>query len=148
MKVVYPKHIQKWILAGMSFQIWPITLSIVQLFIVGVGVAAALGLFNTFSKSGAKAVGILLAVIVFLLAIFIAFFKISELWLLAFIAKMIRNNFFDTNKKFQVNYDKQNPIDVIIKESKSWDQTQTVFERKDKSFSKEKIEEIEKSGLL
>ena len=66
-------------LAGMSFQIGPINLSIVQLFIVGVGVAASLGIFNTFSKSGAKAVGILLAIIILLLSIFIAFFKISEM---------------------------------------------------------------------
>ena len=148
MKVVYPKHIQKWMLAGMSFQIGPINLSIVQLFIVGVGVAAALGIFNAFSKSGGKAVGIILAIVILLLAIFIAFFKISEMWLLAFIAKMIRNNFFDTNKKYQVNYDKQDPMKIAIKESKSWDQKQTVFEHKDKSFSKEKLDKIENSGLL
>jgi hypothetical protein len=55
----------------------------------------------------------------------------SELGLLAFIAKMIRNNFFDTNKKFQVNYEKQNHLDILIKEAKSVDQKQTVFERKD-----------------
>ncbi len=135
-------------LAGMSFQIGPINLSIVQLFIVGVGVAAALGIFNAFSKSGGKAVGIILAIVILLLAIFIAFFKISEMWLLAFIAKMIRNNFFDTNKKYQVNYDKQDPMKIAIKESKSWDQKQTVFEHKDKSFSKEKLDKIENSGLL
>ena len=135
-------------LAGMSFQIGPVNLSIVQLFIVGVGVAAALWIFNTFAKSGGKAVGIILAIVILLLAIFIAFFKISEMWLLAFIAKMIRNNFFDTNKKYQVNYDKQDPMKIAIKESKSWDQKQTVFEHKDKAFSKEKLDKIENSGLL
>jgi len=66
-------------LAGMSFQIGPINLSIVQLFIVGIGVAAALGIFNAFSKSGGKAIGVILAIVILLLAIFIAFFKISEL---------------------------------------------------------------------
>jgi hypothetical protein len=39
MKVVYPKHIQKGMLAGMTFQIGPISLSIVQLFVVAIGVA-------------------------------------------------------------------------------------------------------------
>lgn len=72
----------------------------------------------------------------------------SELGLLAFVAKMIRNNFFDTTRKYQVNYEKQNHLDVLIKEAKSVDQKQTVFERKDSEFSKEKIEKIDKSGLI
>ncbi|MEI6426066.1 MAG: hypothetical protein WCO66_01815 [Candidatus Absconditabacteria bacterium] len=148
MKVVYPKHIQKGMLAGMSFQIGPINLSIIQLFIVGIGVASAMGVFNAFTKSGAKAVGVILAIVIFLIAVFIAFFKMSELGLLAFIAKMIRNNFFDTNKKFQVNYEKEDHLKILIKESKSGDQTQTVFERKDKSFSKDKIDKIDTSGLI
>ncbi len=135
-------------LAGMSFQIWPINLSIIQLFIVGIGVASAMGVFNAFTKSWAKAVGVILAIVIFLIAVFIAFFKMSELWLLAFIAKMIRNNFFDTNKKFQVNYEKEDHLKILIKESKSGDQTQTVFERKDKSFSKDKIDKIDTSGLI
>lgn len=72
----------------------------------------------------------------------------SELSLLAFIAKLVRSNFFDTNKKFQVNYEKQDHLKILIKESKAGDQTQTVFERKDKAFSKDKIDQIENSGLL
>lgn len=135
-------------MAGMSFQLWPINLSIIQLFIVGIGVASAVGVFNGFNKSGAKAVGALVAIIIFLVAIFIAFFKMSELGLLAFVAKMIRNNFFDTTRKYQVNYEKQNHLDVLIKEAKSVDQKQTVFERKDSEFSKEKVEKIDKSGLI
>ena len=135
-------------LAGMSFQLWPINLSIIQLFIVGIGVASAVGVFNGFSKSGAKAVWAILAIVIFLFAVFIAFFKMSELGLLWFIAKMIRNNFFDTTKKFQVNYEKQNHLDVLIKEAKSVDQKQTVFERKDSWFSKEKVEKIDNSGLI
>ena len=47
----------------------------------------------------------------------ITFFKISELTLIPFLAKMIRNKFFDTNKKFQVNYEKNNPVEILIKES-------------------------------
>jgi uncharacterized transporter YbjL len=43
-------------LAGMTFSIGPINLSIVQLFVVGIGVAAATAIFNNFSKAGAKAI--------------------------------------------------------------------------------------------
>lgn len=135
-------------MAGMSFSIGPITLSITQLFIMGVAVAAAVGAFNAFSRSGAKAVGVIFAIMILMIAALIAFFKISELSLLWFVAKMIRNNFFDTSKKFQVNYEKQDHLDILLKESKAWDQTQTVFERKSKEFSKDKIDKIENSWLL
>lgn len=148
MKVVYPKHIQKWMLAGMSFQIWPINLSIVQLFIVGVGVASAMGIFNSFSKSWAKAIGVLVAILVLLIFVFIAFFKMSELSLIPFIMKLIRNNFFDTKRKFQVNYEKQDPVKLAVKKSKSRDQEQTVFEQKENWINKEMIDTMNKGGLL
>lgn len=148
MKVVFPKNIQKWMLAGMTFQIGPISLSIVQLFVVGVGVAWAMAIFNTFSKSGGKAIGALLAVLVLLIFVFIAFFKMSELGLIAFVAKLVRNLFFDTPKKFQANYDKIDPLKVAIKRTKSVDQTQTVFEQKDKWFSKERLDKINDSSLM
>lgn len=148
MKVVYPKNIQKWMLAGMTFAIWPITLSIVQLFVVGIGVAAATAIFNSFSKSWAKAIWALLAIFALLFFVFIAFFKMSELGLIAFISKLIRNLFFDTPRKFQANYDKIDPLKITIKRTKSVDQTQTVFEQKDKSYSKDKLDKINDSGLL
>lgn len=105
-------------LAGMSFSIGPINLSIVQLFVSGIGVAASMAIFNGFSKSGAKALGVLLALVVMLIFIFIAFFKMSELSLIPFVAKLVRNNFFDTNRKFQVNYDKMDPLKIALKKSK------------------------------
>lgn len=107
-----------------------------------------MGAFNTFSKSGAKAVGIFFAVFILLIAAFIAFFKMSELDLLGFIAKLIRNNFFDTNKKYQVNYGKHNALDILLKEAKVENKAQTIFEVKDKKFDKEKIDKIDNSGLL
>jgi len=60
----------------------------------------------------------------------IAFFKISELGLIAFIAKMVRNNFFDTTKKFQINYEKHNPTEIKIKEAKS-EEEKAVIENKE-----------------
>lgn len=118
MKVVFPKNIQKGMLAGMTFQIGPITLSIVQLFVVGVGVAAAMAIFNSVSKTGSKAIGALFAVIVLLIFVFVAFFKMSELGLIAFVAKLVRNLFFDSPRKFQANYDKIDPLKVTMKRAK------------------------------
>lgn len=65
------------------------------------------------------------------MAIFIAiaFFKISELPLIPFIAKMIRNNFFDTKRKFQENYTRENPVDIAIKQSRAGEEKQ-IIERK------------------
>lgn len=148
MKVVFPKNIQKGMLAGMTFQIGPITLSIVQLFVVGVGVAAAMAIFNTFSKSGGKAIWALLAVLVLLIFVFVAFFKMSELGLIAFVAKLVRNLFFDSPRKFQANYDKVDPLKTTMKRAKGGDQTQTIFEQKDKSFNKERLDKINDSSLI
>jgi len=46
MKVVYPKNIKRGLLAGMTFSIGPLSVSIVQLFILALGVAFALAAFN------------------------------------------------------------------------------------------------------
>jgi ABC-type nickel/cobalt efflux system permease component RcnA len=79
MKVVYPKNIKRGLLAGMTFSIGPLNISVVQLFVLAVGVALALAAFNGFSKSGSKVVGIFIAIIVLIIFIVIAFFKVSEL---------------------------------------------------------------------
>lgn len=148
MKVVFPKNIQKWMLAGMTFQIWPISLSIVQLFVVGIGVAAAMAIFNSVSKTWSKAIGALFAIIVLLIFVFVAFFKMSELGLIAFVAKLVRNLFFDTPRKFQANYDKIDPVKVAVKRAKGNDDKQTIFEQKDSKFGKERLDKINDSSLM
>ena len=147
MKVVYPKNIKKWFLTGMTFNIGPLTISIVQLFILALWVALSLLAFNSISKSGSKALGLLFAIVVIIIFLVIAFFKVSELGLLAYVAKLIRNGFFDARKKYQVNYDKNNSIDVIIAESKIKEEKRTI-EQKDKFFDKEKLKDIEKKWLI
>ncbi|MEI7562743.1 MAG: hypothetical protein WCJ39_03345 [bacterium] len=79
MKVVYPKNIKKGLFAGMTFTIGPLTISIIQLFIMAVGIAIALAVFNTFAKAGSKIIGVFLAVIILIIFIVIVFFKVSEL---------------------------------------------------------------------
>ena len=147
MKVVYPKNIKKWIFAGMTFNIGPLNISIVQLFVLAVGVAIALAVFNSFTKSWSKLIGFVLALFIALIFITIAFFKISELSLIPFLAKLIRNNFFDTKKKFQENYTRENPVDVMIKENKATEEKQ-VIEQKVGGLSQARISEIEKGWLV
>lgn len=147
MKVVYPKHIKKWLLSWMNFNIWPLTISVVQLFVMAVWIAVALAVFNAFTKSGSKFLWILFAILIFMIFVVITFFKISELTLIPFIAKIVRNKFFDTNKKFQVNFERSNPLEIMIEESKTETEKANI-EQKTNSIDKEMINKIEKGGLL
>lgn len=147
MKVVYPKNIKRGLLAGMTFSIWPLSINVVQLFILALWVALALAAFNGLGKSWSKAVGIFVAIMIILIFVVIAFFKISELWLLAYLAKLVRNNFFDTKKKFQVNYDKNNPLDIMVQEAKTKEEKQ-IIEQKEKKFDEQHLTDIEKKWLI
>ena len=146
MKVVYPKNIKRGFLAGMTFSIGPLNISIVQLFVLALWVALALAAFNGLWKTS-KAFGIFAAIIVIIITIVIAFFKVSELWLLAYVSKLIRNNFFDAKKKFQVNYEKKNPLDVMIKEANTKEEKQ-IIEQKEKKFDQSHLTDIEKKWLI
>ena len=147
MKVVYPKNIQKGLFAGMTFTIGPLTISIIQLFILAIGIAIALAAFNTLAKAGSKILGIFVALIILIIFIIVVFFKVSELSLIPFLAKMARNNFFDTKKKYQVNYNKENPLDILLQETRAKEEKQ-VIEYKSGKMNKQKIADIEKSGLI
>jgi len=147
MKVVYPKNIKRWLLAGMTFNIGPLTINVVQMFILAIGIAAWLAIFNWVSKSWSKVIWIFLAIMVIIFFIIIAFFKVSELWLVAYISKLVRNNFFDSKKKFQVNYEKRNPLDVMIQESKTKEEKQ-IIEQKENTFDKKHLSDIEKKWLI
>lgn len=147
MKVVYPKNIKKWLLAGMSFTIGPLTISIIQLFVLALGVALALAAFNKFSQAWSKAIWILVAILILVIFIVIAFFNISELPLIPYLAKLVRNSFFDTKKKYQVNYEKTNPVDVVIEQAKTKENKQ-IIEQKENALDQQTITDIEKKWLL
>mgnify|MGYP007030457753 CR=1 FL=1 len=147
MKVVYPKNIKRGLLAGMTFSIWPLNISIVQLFVLALWVALALAAFNWFSKWWSKVIGIFLAILILIIFLVIAFFKVSELWLLAYLAKLIRNNFFDAKKKFQINYEKKSPLDIMIQESKTKEEKQ-IIEQKKNIFDEQHVTDIEKKWLI
>lgn len=147
MKVVFPKNIKKWLLAGMTFQIGPISISIIQLFLLAAGVGLALVAFNAVSKTSGKGLATMVAIPILAIFLIVAFFKISELSLLPYIAKVIRNVFFDITKKFQINYTKNNPTDVLIKKIRETEKKQKI-EQKQNKFDKQMVEDIEKWWLI
>jgi hypothetical protein len=91
----------------------------VQMFIMAIGIVIALGTFSTLSKSGTKELGLILAILIFLFFAFITFFRISEMNLLAFIAKKVRDLFLDTTQKFQINFKRTHPTDIMIAKARS-----------------------------
>ena len=118
MKAVFPKNIQKGLLAGLTLTVGPISVSIVQIFILAIGVAAAFFAFNQFQKVN-RVIGGVSAVFVFLIFLIIAFFKISEMNLLEFIMKFIKSHFIDTAEKYQTNYNKPNPLEIRFAKNKA-----------------------------
>lgn len=146
MKVMFPQHIKKWFFSWAAFSVMGFSVSFIQLIILAVGVVFALWVFSTFSNAGAKWTGLVVGVLVFLIFVVIAFFQVSELGLLAFIAKKIKDVFLDVDKKFQVNFTKFNPTEIMIEKSKQekWRQRIEIKEW----FDVEKVSEIEKWWIL
>lgn len=66
--------------------------------------------------------------------------------MLEYLSKIFRNKFFDVQKKFQVNYERNNETEIVIKEAKIDDTaTQTVeYKKEDYDAGKKLTEEIEK----
>ena len=122
------------------------SVSFVQLIILAIWIVFALWVFSTFSNAGAKWAWLVFGVIIFIIFLVIAFFQISELSLLAFIAKKIKDSFLDVSKKFQINYTKHNPTEITIEKSKQekWKQRIEIKEELDMS----KLSEIEKWWIL
>lgn len=126
MKVLFPQNIQKWFFSGFSITIFGFSISMLQMFIMAIGIVIALWAFSSFSKAEAKELWMVVALLIVLVFAFITFFKVSEMNLPAFIAKKIRDMFLDTTKKYQVNFKKDHPIDVLIAKSHQKESKQKV----------------------
>lgn len=87
------------------------------------------------------------AIPVFVVFVVIAFFNISEMGLVAFIAKIVRTNFLDTPKKFQDDYDRIDPLDIALKKSKADDHTKTNT-KKTEAVDTDKLEKLEKDTIF
>lgn len=124
-------------------------MTLVQLILLAVGMAIALVIWNSMVKSGStKVTAAVVAVPVFLIFVFIAFFKVSELGLLAFVAKLIRTNFLDAPKKFQDDYERIDPADVAIKKSKADDEQVKVHTSKYDDVDNEKLKKLKEDTIF
>ncbi len=134
----------------MNFSIGPLTVWIGQLFILVLGVAWSFAIANYFIKQWQnKVVAITFALPLTLIAAAIAFFEVSEMGLIEFLAKMLRTHFFDTTTKFQVNVEKPDKIDLLLKEIHTEEQTQKITLKTSKSLlSSDEDEQIRESWLL
>lgn len=134
---------------NMHLTIGPITVTIVQMFVLALGAALALAVFNSVTKTwtSSKLSGFLATVPVILLFVFIAFFKISEMGLLEFVSKFFRTYFFDSARKFQTNFPRFDAILLLIAKHSSQDQKQLI-ESKTLALSKKDLDQIQNSWLL
>lgn len=145
MKIFIPRHIT-WGLFNMNIQVWPINMTMVQLFIIAAGVAISLAIWKQLVDGGvSKVISITLVAPVLMIFLGIAFFKFTELTLLPFIAKIVRTNFLDETRKFQLNFEKIDPVNVKVKILKA-SESQQVIETKKNLIDKDKIENLK--GLV
>ncbi len=92
--------------------------------------------------------GIIFAVPVVLLFVFIAFFQISEMGLTAFLAKLARNYFFDSNIKYQTQYTRvTKPHDILLRRSHTSEKEEKI-EAKTLIIDEQELEKIKNGGLL
>lgn len=138
MKIFIPKHIDGWMFS-MHISIWPFTVTIVQLFIIAFWVAFSLMIWNSLVKDGLpKVIAFFLVVPILLIFFVFAFFKLSELKLIPFIAKLIRTYFIDETVKYHINYGKIDPVEIKLYKLKH-NEVVKKQETKVRTFDKEKL---------
>ena len=123
MRVMFPQHIKKWFFSGAAFSIMGFSISFIQLIILAIWIVCALGTFSALSNSWSK-----------------------WAWLLAFIAKKVRDSFFDVPKKFHVNYTKDNPTEIVIAKAKQEKWKQRIEIKGDLDI--ERLSQIDKWWIL
>lgn len=142
MKVFFPRNIPSWWLA-MNIQVWPVSVSIIQLMLLALWVGITLAISNAFIRNWAsKMLAFLLAFPFFVIMVIIAFFKYSELTIVQFIAKMIRTHFLDVTKKFQINYLRPDPVSISLAKARKTEHD-VVISQKDLILDKEKLERLD-----
>ncbi len=113
-RVFIPRHISWWMF-NMNISMWPITVSMVQLFVLALWAAIVLSIWNWLNNAWVDwVVAWILVLPIAIIFIVIAFFNVSELPLVPFIAKMIRTYFFDETKKFQTCQKSVDPKNIMV----------------------------------
>lgn len=143
MRVFVPRHIEWWMF-NMNLSLGPLNISMIQLFILAIWVAISLSLWNWLTNAWLdNTVAAILVAPIVIIFIFVAFFKMSELTLLPFIAKLLRTYFFDATKKYYVNCKKVDPIEVMKKKIKQWKPEQKIQEKKPMQIDQEKMRKLD-----
>ena len=151
MIVTFPKNIKKWFFSGFTFNIWPFSVSVLQLVMVAMWVWLAMAAFNAGQKAWSKAAWLFFAALIMIFVIFVTFFKISEMNVVQILAKKIKENFFDVSKKYQSNSEKLDWIEIALKEGKvQQDQhaSKQVVEQKKEPEVEEIFEKIKDDELV
>lgn len=146
MKVFFPRNIDWWRL-NIWFQVWPIRVTLVQLLIVASWVAMALGIRNAMVKNWFNKLmaGIFVSPII-MLFLFIAFFKLSELSLIPFIAKFIQTNILDETIKYQINTTPIDQKDIAIANAKYEDNKKSKIE--EKNINQDEYKKLQDKNIL
>jgi len=138
MKVIFPQNIQKGFFSGAGITLFGFNITLIQMFLMAIGIVIALATFSSFSKAEAKELGFIMAIIIILMFVVITFFKVSEMNLVEFIAKKVRDHFLDTTKKFQINFKRNNPTDIMIAKARSKESKQKIEIKSNSTLNKVK----------
>ncbi len=141
MKTFIPKHVQEW-LFNLTLPLWPLNITIAQLFILAAGTAISLMIWNWLTKKWVdRFIALLFVLPIFLVFVIIAFFRFSELKLIPFICKMVSTYFLNETVKYQINYPKIDPFEVSLKVLKATEKKELI-EIKDWKIDKEKLSKL------
>ena len=147
MKIFVPQHIE-WNFLTSYIRVWPFELKLWQFLVILMGATLGWVVYSKFARDPAgKTMGMILGWVIFLIFLFIALFNVSQLSLIPFVVKKIKDNFLDTTKKYQVTYPKIDEIDLAISEAKllkrDTDKSKPNKKNIDEEQVFEKIDELE-----
>jgi hypothetical protein len=147
MKTYYPRNIiSSWF--NLHFTIGPFTVSLIQMLVVAIGVGISLAMWNGLVKNGSdKLIAAILTAPIALIFGVIAFFEISELPLIPFVAKLIQTYILDEPRKFQIMIHKEDPVHIHLKQMSKMDPDKQITENKT-SIDLDKWASIEKQDIL
>jgi len=126
----------------------PFTISLIQMLVVALGVGLALAMWNGLVKNGSdKIIAALLCAPVAIIAVVIAFFKVSELPLIPLVGKMIQTYIIDEPQKYQIMLNKNDTVGIHLKQLSKLDPDHPLTQPKT-SIDLDKREQIEKKDIL
>lgn len=145
MRIFIPRHISWW-LFNMNISLGPITITMVQLVLLAIWAVICFAIWQSLNSQWIWTVPALILVLpVAIIFLIVTFFKMSELPLVPFLAKLIRTYFFDSIRKFQTCRTSVDPEKVLICKVKSQAPVKKIETKRNSPISenKEKLDKIE-----